>query len=663
MFLQRGNMKFGKKGILFLAAGILIVLIAAGLSNCEEPPDDFVFKEPTEAEKKSDQYERLIQDITKLFSNRSIDERSIGGLINGFTELGDYKDSPRLLSLFKALEAGEFPQFAELYTAYSAEPESRVTAEQWFYLVESAFRQKYPGSITDPPAYYRDRASWARIFVPSGGDESYTSAICSDRKRHWDLGFGSQDDLVGACGADPKGKLLVIIKSDPIKDYEEGWFSCNTEAMVQLPEALFPYSLEEVEYIAEIRYSYKHTTTYGKDLKGFRKDVEVIVTRLPDKKVLYSSKIPGEGLSSSIWISNTAVHYVGHESQILIERNYGNALAVLAGKTTNGYTYIPKDGAAVIVSYTGSAGNLVMPDNLDGYPVKSISTSAFRGDPFVSVKLPPSLERIGAHAFYGCDRLSSVELPESLLYIGVEAFKYCAVKRVEFPENLESLGESAFEANRNLEKISFLGSLKTIPDRAFYDCEKLYEVKLSEGLEEIGFHAFHFTALANLVIPDGVVVIGPNAFSYCNRLVTVKLPASIKTIAIDAFCGCGMLKNIQFPEGLEVIGENAFEGCDSLEEIILPSTLKSLGRRAFTDCSGIKEIRMPENLEEFSSDVFEGCASIRDIYFLGRNKNLLIQASESVENSKVTIHCAKDSSAYELVEKYGYSWSDAMPGN
>ena len=48
----------------------------------------------------------------------------------------------------------------------------------------------------------------------------------------------------------------------------------------------------------------------------------------------------------------------------------------------------------------------------------------------------------------------------------------------------------------------------------------------------------------NVVIPDGVVLIGLNAFSGCSNLTSVTLPTSLETLGDYAFSSCGNLKVI-----------------------------------------------------------------------------------------------------------------------
>lgn len=67
----------------------------------------------------------------------------------------------------------------------------------------------------------------------------------------------------------------------------------------------------------------------------------------------------------------------------------------------------------------------------------------------------------------------------------------------------------------------------------------LQALRLSDDLSVISDEAFQGAACQAVLIPEGCVSIGSRAFANCQNLVYVYLPASMKSIAADAFDGCG----------------------------------------------------------------------------------------------------------------------------
>lgn len=113
----------------------------------------------------------------------------------------------------------------------------------------------------------------------------------------------------------------------------------------------------------------------------------------------------------------------------------------------------------------------------------------------------------------------------------------------------------------------------------------------------------------NLVIPEGIEIIGPAAFVSKNKfqysdIKSVKLPNSLKKIGNDAFSHCTKLTDIQFGNGLECIGKNAFASCRGLEEIVLPDSLRVIESLAFADCSKLKNIVFNEGLQVIEQSAF-----------------------------------------------------------
>lgn len=89
------------------------------------------------------------------------------------------------------------------------------------------------------------------------------------------------------------------------------------------------------------------------------------------------------------------------------------------------YTMWPE--SAVIEKYTGYGGDVVLPHELDGYPVVCIWERAFRGcRTMTGIALPEGLEAIAEEAFCGCSALRRVVIPASVTAIGYDAFDGCA---------------------------------------------------------------------------------------------------------------------------------------------------------------------------------------------------------------------------------------------
>ena len=75
-----------------------------------------------------------------------------------------------------------------------------------------------------------------------------------------------------------------------------------------------------------------------------------------------------------------------------------------------------------------------------------------------------------------------------------------------------------------------------------------------------------------LVIPEGVGVIGNYAFVRYDGLTSVKIADSVTSIGEHAFWECKGLKNITIGNGMTSIGDSTFLGCSGLTIINFQGT-------------------------------------------------------------------------------------------
>lgn len=119
----------------------------------------------------------------------------------------------------------------------------------------------------------------------------------------------------------------------------------------------------------------------------------------------------------------------------------------------------------------------------------------------------------------------------------------------------------------------------------------LQEIRLPEGIKEIGAYAFHeCTALKEIDIPEGVEAIKGYAFTYCQLPTRICLPQSVKEIGDGAFASCSALKEINIPEGVGAIKRETFAYCTSLPSIHLPQSVKEIEDIAFARCTALQSI-------------------------------------------------------------------------
>ena len=98
-----------------------------------------------------------------------------------------------------------------------------------------------------------------------------------------------------------------------------------------------------------------------------------------------------------------------------------------------------------------------------------------------------------------------------------------------------ALGTDFLRANENIKKVTIPGSIGNIPNYSFYNCKKLSEVVLNNGLITIGEYAFSYCAITKLIVPSTCTTIGRQAFDYNSSLYHIYIPSSVQTIGAYAF--------------------------------------------------------------------------------------------------------------------------------
>jgi hypothetical protein len=128
------------------------------------------------------------------------------------------------------------------------------------------------------------------------------------------------------------------------------------------------------------------------------------------------------------------------------------------------------------------------------------------------------------------------------------------------------------------------------------------ETVTSNGTEysvtTIGESAFKGSAVTSVSMPEGITIIGFEAFSGCQNLESVALPESLTTLGIRTFGGCQSLKTIKIPSGVRAIPSSCFNGCSSLESVTIPEGVTTIGWDAFTICNSEQHV-------EFQLKLFE----------------------------------------------------------
>lgn len=148
---------------------------------------------------------------------------------------------------------------------------------------------------------------------------------------------------------------------------------------------------------------------------------------------------------------------------------------------------------------------------------------------------------------------------------------------------------------------------------AFQDCTALASVQFPDSLEEIGIQAFTgCTTLSSVKFGSGLKAIGGEAFSYCTSLKSLTLPEGITEWGIRIFLSSG-LNSLTLPQDMKVIPDSIFSGSYALESISLPDGVTAIGKEAFMNCRSLRNVEIPESVTAIGSGAFSGCIALKEL--------------------------------------------------
>ena len=181
--------------------------------------------------------------------------------------------------------------------------------------------------------------------------------------------------------------------------------------------------------------------------------------------------------------------------------------------------------------------------------VKAIDELAFYGSSLPAIRIPKSVRKIGSGAFLDCRSLSAISVDS---------------------------GNPVYDSKDDCNAI-----IETASARLVQGCSR---TRIPIGTKEIADSAFYMVYYLppHLVIPEGVEVIGQEAFS-ATKLNSVQLPSSLKQIKERAFDYCKQLYYVDMSRCSPQVGFFAFYGCETLNYVNLPSTPGEIDETAFRE--------------------------------------------------------------------------------
>jgi len=320
------------------------------------------------------------------------------------------------------------------------------------------------------------------------------------------------------------------------------------------------------------------------------------------------------------------------------------------------FSYTVTDGAVTLVKYTGSGGDLIIPDKLNELPVTAIGPGAFTGcTKLTGLTIPATVTSIAKEAFSGCTSLVSVNFKGNAPGGGADASVFSGDDQANVYYLPGTTGWAATFGGRSaflqvqdyncmiengvitIAKYTGPGGNVIIPDKIngmpvttigtwSFQNGGLTNVTIPGSVTSIGLCAFEGCGLTNVTISASVTSMGENPFGANSDLLSISVdtanPAFIsgtdgvvfskdktKLIAYPA----GKAGSYAIPEGVTRVMGRAFLGSSKLSGVTIPASVTNIEWFAFSCCEGLTTITIPDSITTIDAVMFENAAGLTTV--------------------------------------------------
>lgn len=301
----------------------------------------------------------------------------------------------------------------------------------------------------------------------------------------------------------------------------------------------------------------------------------------------------------------------------------------------DGVRFVIDNGEARVVGYSGTAADVILPEQFNGYPLNN----AVNWEEFESEHVPvnqlcfyrmmqetelvysKNANGVTITGYTGkvTGATDQVAIPTEIAGMPVvriekEAFANCTFKRVYLPKQLQEIGAGAFRGCEKLVRAVFPETLAYIESEAFADCSFAgAEVVLPESLTSLGTFFMKGCEPASVMLPTSLQKIGDGFLAQCGGKYLVADGHSLlksedgvlmsKDGTVLYAFPCDRTGSYTMPETVKEVYAYAFYG-SQISELTMSSSLTAIGEKAFMYSQNLKSLEIPKSVTSIGAEAF-----------------------------------------------------------
>ncbi len=197
-------------------------------------------------------------------------------------------------------------------------------------------------------------------------------------------------------------------------------------------------------------------------------------------------------------------------------------------------------------------------------------------------------------------------------------------KKITIPKNVKEIGFDAFSDCNNLQTVIIPGNVKKIGQDAFSGCFNLKKVVMKNGVTAIGMSAFACDKLNSITIPKSVKTIKGYAFYETPWLIKKSKQRKDRLVIVNHILidGSRAKGKVKIPKGVTAIADSAFAWNEKISGVAIPSTVKAVGLGAFAHTK-IKMITFPKSVKSIGEQALYACNKLKEVTILNHKAKIM----------------------------------------